>query len=89
MCSLFSFNLNINLPSKLVSRHLVLCRKYLGGASVFSGFPDKARARHDLSDLPPDAMFVFLSDVWLDQAKVSIAQSGGASSMAPVKAADL
>lgn len=44
--------------------------KYLGSTSVFSKLPEKVRTRLEIEDLPPDAMMVFLSDVWLDSAKV-------------------
>nr|XP_050028231.1 DNA polymerase epsilon subunit 2-like [Dermacentor andersoni] len=44
--------------------------KYMGGASIFDKFPEKLRTQLELSDLPDNALFVLLSDVWLDQPKV-------------------
>ncbi|KAH6928322.1 hypothetical protein HPB50_014268 [Hyalomma asiaticum] len=44
--------------------------KYMGGASMFDKFPEKLRTQLELSDVPENALFVLLSDVWLDQPKV-------------------
>ncbi|KAL3187178.1 hypothetical protein MRX96_025906 [Rhipicephalus microplus] len=44
--------------------------KYMGGASIFDKFPEKLRTQLELSDVPDNALFVLLSDVWLDQPQV-------------------
>jgi DNA polymerase epsilon subunit 2 len=53
---------------------MTFCRSYFGNINFFGGFGNQcAKSSTKLKQIEQenqDAMFVFLSDVWLDQVKV-------------------